>query len=142
MHMHFDRAEVERLLAHAKAAPEHWKPYEKGEAEAGLILVGDSGVYLMSNGTPGLFVPGGSKGQLVAYAAECNPVKLPFDDWWGNKRAGFGGDDGADLLPANFIENALKLQKGDVTLDVTPGRVAIVAPRAVRPKRRTPGRAR
>jgi hypothetical protein len=39
----------------------------------GLWLVGDQGVYLMPN-TDG-------KTRTIAYARECDPTKLEFDEW-------------------------------------------------------------
>ena len=42
-----------------------------------LRLVGDEGVYLMQNGQSI-----GEGRQPLVYANECNPEKLPFDEWW------------------------------------------------------------
>lgn len=55
-----------------------------------VILVKDHGVYMMSekNGAPGNGQP-----RLVAYAVECNPQTVPFDEWWDRAVAEFGGDD-------------------------------------------------
>jgi len=38
--------------------------------------------------------------RVVIYATECNPKKLPFETWWANKQATFGGDDGVDFIDA------------------------------------------
>lgn len=68
---------------------------------AGFWIVGDEGVYIMHNGHN----EGAPK--HVAYAVECNPKALDFDTWWENKRATWGGDDGADYLdPDTIIEVA------------------------------------
>jgi hypothetical protein len=45
---------VLELLHHAIAAPTHTSPYSKEDRGPGLFLVKDEGVYLMSNGKPGL----------------------------------------------------------------------------------------
>jgi hypothetical protein len=70
----------------------------------GLWLVGDEGVYLMSNTT--------AKARTIVYARECDPTKLPFDTWWANKQATFGGGDGIEFVPLKDIEtSAAEFQK-------------------------------
>lgn len=101
--LEFDLQDVLKLCVHAMQAREHSRGYEdladpSGEAHPGLILVGDQGVYLMSNGKPGLMKDDGD-GHVVAYARGMNPDVDDFDTWWSAKRATFGGDDGADYLP-------------------------------------------
>ncbi|MGX7743947.1 DUF3085 domain-containing protein [Rhodopseudomonas parapalustris] len=68
-----------------------------GEGEKpGAWLVGDEGVYLMSNGEL-------AEGQrpLVVYAEECDPKTNP--DYWHYKRRHFGGDDGIEFLDAEML---------------------------------------
>jgi hypothetical protein len=116
MKLTFDRATVDKLIAHAKAAPEHRAPYGGGDpAPPGLFLVGDDGVYLFSNGIPPLMNPETTK-HVVVYAAEVDPTKLPFEEWWANKQAGYGGDDGMDLLPLTDLERALATYPPDAPL--------------------------
>jgi hypothetical protein len=67
------------------------------DQKPGLWLVGDHGVYLMSNGT----LPDGAK-PLVVYAEECDPGTN--DDWFDVKRRTFGGDDGVDFIDAEQLE--------------------------------------
>lgn len=68
-----------------------------GEGEKpGLWLVGDQGVYIMSNGN----LPEGGR-PLVVYAQECHPVGNP--DWWHYKRRWFGGDDGIEFIEAERL---------------------------------------
>ncbi len=51
----FEATAVLELLAHAKAAPRNVSPYNlTPNPGPGLMLVKDDGVYLMSNGEPGL----------------------------------------------------------------------------------------
>lgn len=91
----------------------------------GLILVGDQGVYLMSNGKPGLpMVP---RGANVAYANEVNPLTMEFDDWWNAKRASFGGDDGTHAIPAEVIRAHLP-GEGDLVMKVTPDSITLLPP--------------
>ncbi len=70
------------------------------KAGPGLWLVGDEGVYLISNGKL-------SKGQrpLVVYAEECNPKTNP--DCWHYKRQHFGGDDGVEFIDAALIQKII-----------------------------------
>lgn len=62
----------------------------------GFWLVGDEGVYVMSNGKL-------AEGQrpLVVYASECDPKANP--DWWDYKRHHFGGDDGIEFIDADLL---------------------------------------
>lgn len=63
------------------------------DEKPGLWLVGDEGVYILSNGKL-------AEGQraLVVYAEECDPKTNP--DYWHYKRRHFGGDDGIEFLDA------------------------------------------
>lgn len=58
MKLHFTRSAVQRLLAHSQAAANHRPSYVERfgdvQPKAGLWLIGDQGVYLMSNGDPPL----------------------------------------------------------------------------------------
>lgn len=66
------------------------------DEKPGVWLVGDEGVYIMSNGKL-------AEGQraLVVYAEECDPKTNP--DYWHYKRQYFGGDDGIDFLDAEML---------------------------------------
>ncbi|UOK73809.1 DUF3085 domain-containing protein [Ancylobacter polymorphus] len=66
------------------------------DEKPGVWLVGDEGVYIMSNGKL-------AEGQrsLVVYAEECDPKTNP--DYWHYKRQYFGGDDGIDYLDAEML---------------------------------------
>lgn len=98
----FDLQEVMALCRHALATDKHMTAYNRtvpGDPGPGLILVGDHGVYLMSNGEPGLMKEDG-KSHVVAYAEGLNPTADPDDfSWYDTKRSIYGGDDGADFLP-------------------------------------------
>lgn len=158
MRLHFESALVERLLTHATNAPEHRPTFDQmcdgqfrrdgksfdfdgssadlptsedvdaTKIPAGVWLVGDSGIYLMSNGAPPLLVDGAGPSHVVAYAAECDP--RGGGDWWDTKRAAFGGDDGTVFLEASFITGLIaRRREGRVCLDVTPESVEAVSPR-------------
>ena len=132
MIIHFERASVARLLAHSRAAPSHEPSYAERYANirptAGLWLVGDQGVYLMSNGRPALPMDGAH----ALYAIEIDPTKVSFDEWWAAKRAAFGGDDGVEALRADFIDNWLALHGGRmIPLDLTPRGIAVPVQRRI-----------
>ena len=94
------RKVIERGIEDAAANGGFRNPYygiKPGKDEKpGLWLVGDQGVYLLSNGKL-------AEGQrdLVVYSDECHPVGNP--DWWHYKRRHFGGDDGIEFLDAEKL---------------------------------------
>lgn len=68
-----------------------------GEGEIpGLWLVGDQGVYVMSNGK----LADGDR-PLALYSDECHPVGN--SDWYDYKRRHFGGDDGIEFIDAEQL---------------------------------------
>ena len=93
--------------------------------EIGLILVGDQGVYLMSQ-APIEEVRGAGLSHVV-YAREVDPTTLPVNEWWAAKRKSFGGDDGTLLL----TEDQVKAGCGTgstLRIDLTPTRIGILPP--------------
>ncbi len=95
---------------------------------AGLWLVGDHGIYIMSNGSPGLLVDPSGTTNVVALAAEADPTKQP-DTWWGGKRAAFGGDDGVTFLDLAFSEALIQAERGGVVcIDLSPDAAKVVVP--------------
>lgn len=90
-------------------------PYQgispEAEARAGLWLVGDEGVYVMSNGKL-------AEGQrpLVIYAEECDPKSNP--DYWHYKRRYFGGDDGVEFIDAIELETLVAAQPDATHLQI------------------------
>lgn len=105
MKLHFPWDEIEKLIEEvdtAKAA----QPLYGEDTGKGLWLVGDHGVYLMPNTADGVHHSklGKDDRRLVAYARECNPDTMEFDDWWENKRRSFSGDDGVEFLDLKEIQ--------------------------------------
>src|SRR5882672_7090735 len=85
----FDLATVQRLVDHARNAPRSLPYYGGTRADPALWLVGDHGVYLMSNGQPplgadGQLITGDAKGvrRLNALAVGCDPEVDAFESWW------------------------------------------------------------
>ena len=94
------RKVIERGKADAAANGGFRNPYYglrpgKGEIP-GLWLVGDQGVYIMSNGR----LADGDR-PLVVYSDECHPVGNP--DWFHYKHRHFGGDDGIEFIDAERL---------------------------------------
>ena len=94
------RKVIERGIEDAAANGGFRNPYygtRPGEGEKpGLWLVGDEGVYIMSNGK----LADGQR-PLVIYAEECDPKTNP--DYWHYKRQHFGADDGIEFLDAEML---------------------------------------
>jgi hypothetical protein len=95
MKLHFPWPEVAKALDEVRAATVV-RPLYGQVTGKGLWLVGDQGVYLMPNTE--------SETRTIAYAKECDPTKLDFDEWWQVKRATFGGDDGVEFISIEEIE--------------------------------------
>ena len=81
-----------------------------GQTLPGFWLVGGQGIYLMHNGAR----PKGSA--TLAYANECDPPKVPFENWLGVKRAIFGDSDGMEFIEAVMIGTAVD---GGCDIEVT-----------------------
>lgn len=94
------RKVIERGIADAAANGGFRNPYygiKPGKDEKpGLWLVGDQGVYILSNGK----LAEGDRA-LVVYSEECHPVGNP--DWWHYKHRHFGGDDGIEFIDAERL---------------------------------------
>ena len=79
--LRFDKTTVQRLWEHARSAPKSLPAYGEKNADPALWLVGDRGIYLMSNGEPAISFAGEimdprlAEGvpRLVAYAEGCHP---------------------------------------------------------------------
>ena len=74
----------------------HYGLYPGRDEKPGVWLVGDEGVYILSNGKL-------AEGQqaLVVYSEECHPKG--DIDWWDYKRRWFGGDDGIEFFDADQL---------------------------------------
>jgi hypothetical protein len=94
------RKVIERGIDDAAANGGFRNPYygtRPGEGEKpGLWLVGDEGVYIMSNGKLAE-----ATRALVIYAEQCHP-KGDLD-WWDYKRRHFGADDGIEFIKAERL---------------------------------------
>lgn len=129
MKLHFPWNEIEKLIEEIDTATSG-QPLYGEETGKGFWLVGDQGVYLMPNTSDGIHHRklGKDDRRLVVYARECNPDTMAFDDWWGNKRASFGGDDGVEFLNVQEIIS-MAAQGGtipdSIVIDFMPNQFAI-----------------
>ena len=128
--LRFRMAEVEKLMNHAESCDEWFMGFEDDlKPQPGLQLVGDSGVYLMSNGRPHLPREGEPDAHHVVYAQGINPNVDDFDTWWSNKNATFGGDDGAEML-CIIPQLRTRQKRADrlewLEIEMTPTQIAIL----------------
>lgn len=123
MILKFNKLDVQKLITVTKTAGEHKTLYEQVTGP-GLWLVGDDGVYLMSNCKPA-FMRTPEK-QFVVYAEDLDPEKVDFDTWWDKKNEAFGGDDGVEFIPLEDIDNERVLGGEWVEIDVTPQSIAVL----------------
>jgi len=105
----FKIAAILPLLKHSlKSKKQHSLYGMKGTDKPGLWIVKDAGVYLMSNGDPGMLKDDKS-GHVVIYA-----------EGWGPDTH-LGGDDWAELIEADWMADILRQAdaKGRDTFNVT-----------------------
>jgi hypothetical protein len=107
----FDAATVRSIVEHMTAATEWRKEYgAKGKGHPQLVLVHDEGIYVMSNGVPGLKA-GDDKKHVVAYAKGYNPHT--DRDVLERARDAVGGDDFAEYLTLSANQTA-SILSGDI----------------------------
>lgn len=130
--LRFDRAMVWRLVDHARNAPSHLGSYGEKHAKAALWLVGDSGIYLMSNGSPPLLGDGkiveADKAKLslrlVAYAEGCGPSN-EFDDWWPVHHMIAEGSDFSITIAMDRILEALESSSSQIVIVGTEEAISV-----------------
>lgn len=115
---------VLELLRHAIAAPKHSSPYSQEDPGPGLFLVKDEGIYLMSNGKPGLL--GGNEHSIVVYADGYEPLtetRRDGTDTWGERyekiRDAVGGDDFGEFLSADSFKRLQPQDKLTIRISAT-----------------------
>ena len=122
-HLTFKHDKLKHLLEDAETRWKlHVRPLWDKDTGPGFWIVGDDGVYLMHNGEPTE-----TESQHVVYAEECSPVSMAFEDWWSMKQETFGGDDGADFIDRDIIEQAVAAES-DLVIDFTAGEMTLTLP--------------
>jgi hypothetical protein len=118
------RKVIDRGITDAAANGGFRNPYygtRPGEGEKpGLWLVGDEGVYIMSNGK----LAAGARA-LVLYSEQCHPTGNP--DWWHYKRRHFGGDDGIEFIEAGRLVPLFDghMRATHLTIELTEAEIAL-----------------
>ena len=110
----FDKTTVWRLVDHSRNAVMSERNYGKDVGPA-LLLVGDAGIYLASNGNPrlsddGLLIdPEEQVGvrNLVVYADGCDPSTDEVERWWFIHNKIADGNDFAVPLPVKYFVEVL-----------------------------------
>jgi len=128
MILKFNAKEVQRLLDDSKNATERKTSLDDPTGSPGLWLVGDMGIYFMSNSKEGIAGENHTPetpNHFVVYANECNPHDN--EDWYYIKRHSFGGDDGIIFVSAEQIEPCLTNNPKIVEIDLTPETIGFLA---------------
>jgi len=129
----FDKSMVWRLVDHSNKSPESMRWY--GEAIGrNLILVGDSGIYLMSNGLPPLMADGKLLGttssevkrRLTAEAEGCGP-SAEFEAWWPVHNAIDGGNDFSLPIAVDEFRDPLEASDKSIVMIVTAENYTILS---------------
>jgi len=95
--LRFDKKAVQKLIDHSEGSSEHKPSFgQEDEVPAGLWLVKDNGIYLMSNGSD----PWPNGKSVIAYAQGYEP---DADDSWDRCRDAVGGDDFCEFLGMDFV---------------------------------------
>lgn len=106
---------MDALVLDTELASSHAVPYTGGDWDEpldttpGLMLVGDDGIYFMSNRTD----RAKDKKPVIGYAMEANAELMSRDDVWESKRRIFGGDDGAVPIDLATIKQWLEDSTGE-----------------------------
>lgn len=96
------------------------KHIDPSKVPAGFWLVKDSGIYLMSNGSPGLKEnpeDQDSTKQKVFYAKGFDPAK--DEDWYDSARYAVGGDDFGIFIPLEWFDIAKRNGKRRFSIKVS-----------------------
>jgi hypothetical protein len=111
--LRFDKAFVARLVDHARSSPESRANYGEHDATPALWLVGDAGVYLMSNGSP----PTSHSGQILTAPADgCDPQFDPVESWRPIHNLFAEGSDFALTIALADIDAALSEARDQIIL--------------------------
>ena len=117
MYLVFKLKDLQPLIRHASNAPQHVMGYGTDRKPVpALFLVKDEGIYLMSNGKPGLIAKDSKNHQQVVYAAG----HAPEDGW-------LGGDDFAETIELPFFANVLRQGCTEIHITLTDTNMTLEA---------------
>lgn len=97
----------------------HGEDIDDTKVPAGLMLVGDEGIYFMSNGMSDEVEALRAEGRHVAYARETDPKLMSQEEAYQNKRAIFGGDDGVEFFSAEELRAGI-LPGTEFVIEILP----------------------
>ena len=131
----FGVATVWRLVDHARTTKRSMNYYGKRLRKRSLCLVGDAGIYLISNGLPAMDDKGNiittkkNTGirRLTASAIGCDPAYNALDDWWAIHNAIDGGNDFSIPIPIEQFEKVLPLCKSQIVIRINPEQYEILS---------------
>ncbi|MFB6415225.1 MULTISPECIES: abortive infection family protein [Bradyrhizobium] len=131
----FDVATVWRLVDHARNAPTSLPWYGRKGPKRALWLVGDAGIYLMSNGSPAMDQNGAlikkkkntGVQRLVAPALGCDPAHNAFEDWWPVHNAVDDGSDFSIPIAIKQFEVVLPLCRSQIVILLSPKKYTILS---------------
>ena len=129
----FEKSTVWRLVDHSTNSPESMPWYGETIGRK-LYLIGDSGIYLMSNGLPPIMADGklhGSsslegKRRLVAEAEGCGP-SAEIEAWWPVHNAIDGGNDFSLPISADEFRAPLEVSDKSIVIIVTADNYTILS---------------
>ena len=135
--LRFDKVSVWRLYDHARNSPRIAKGYwDERRAKRALVLVGDSGIYLMSNGEPPMMDDGrvmrgkNTKRQLrfTAMAEGCG-VADDMTAWWHLHNAIAEGSDFAHALVLSDFAKPLEEADRQIVIIANSDRYSVLSDR-------------
>ena len=137
--LRFDKTGVWRIFDHSRNSPKSLPFYEIDTGPA-LWLVGDKGIYLMSNGNPrlgfdGLNIPQGREREirsLTVHANGCDPDIVDFELWWKVHCAINDGSDFCYPLECGLFEDVLEHSDTEIVIVVGEDDIAIHSDREFR----------
>ncbi|MPZ40898.1 MAG: DUF3085 domain-containing protein, partial [Rhizobiales bacterium] len=129
----FDITTVWRLVDHARNSKQSIASYKQRKPKPSLWLVGDSGVYLMSNGDPPIADTGrlikkeDMARRLTAPAFGCDPEYNAFEDWWRLHNAIAQGNDFSITIPIGQFEDVLPECRSQIVVLIYEDKYRIVS---------------
>lgn len=122
MQLTFKTADVLRCVNHALQSEKWGMGNEEIPPQPALYLVHDTGVYLMSNGNPGDWIPE-DETCYVAYAEGCHPKIDEY--YYENSRVLVGGDDFVEVIPIDkdWLEKTSVYD--EIHVEITPENIEV-----------------
>lgn len=121
------RSEALKIIEAGGLPRIHGEDIDDQKVPAGLMLVGDEGIYFMSNAMSDEVEALRAEGRHVAYARETDPKLMSEEDAYHNKRAIFGGDDGVEFIAAEELRPML-VPGSTLEVEFTPESIALLRP--------------